>query len=73
MTLASFKLRDVFLTFACPYCGRALTRKGSWFTSTSRFTCTGCHREARIAYSDKIRLFAKHANSAAHAPDQPGR
>jgi transposase-like protein len=73
MTLASFKLRDVLLTFACPHCGRALLKKGSWFASTNRFRCLGCHREARIAYSDKVRLFAKHANLARRATERPAK
>lgn len=71
MTLASYKLRDVLLTFACPHCGRALIKKGSWFGSMNRFSCLGCHREVRIAYSDKIRLFAKHANSVRLDAERP--
>ena len=63
MTLSP-KLSDVLLTFGCPYCGRALIRKGSWFKTAARFKCAGCQREARVTYEDKIRLFARHARSA---------
>ena len=46
------------MTFACPICGHALTKKGSWFKSASHFECTGCQTRSRIGYEDKLRLFA---------------
>ncbi|SDR54005.1 hypothetical protein SAMN05444161_5650 [Rhizobiales bacterium GAS191] len=63
MTLSS-KLVDALLTFECAHCGLKFSKKGSWFKSAARFTCAGCQREARITYSDKIRIFARHAHLA---------
>jgi hypothetical protein len=48
------------MTFACPICGHALTKKGSWFKSASHFKCAGCQTRSRISYEDKLRLFAAH-------------
>ena len=70
MTLAS-KLDDVLITFDCPHCGVALIKKGRWFKFVGGFRCAGCQREVRIAYEDKIRLFAKHARLAKAAPRNP--
>jgi predicted RNA-binding Zn-ribbon protein involved in translation (DUF1610 family) len=50
-------LSETLMTFECPKCGLALTRKGSWFRSASRFKCAGCGTETPITYDDKIRLF----------------
>jgi hypothetical protein len=60
----SCKLTDALLTFECGHCSLKFSRKGSWFKSAARFTCAGCQREARITYSDKIRIFGRHAHSA---------
>jgi ribosomal protein S27E len=57
----SARLRHADLTVECRYCGRPLTKKGSWFLAVHRFKCEGCNRETPITYSDKIVLFKKHA------------
>ncbi|SDR63587.1 hypothetical protein SAMN05519103_08789 [Rhizobiales bacterium GAS113] len=58
MTLTS-KFDDVMLTLDCPHCGKALTKKGSWFKTASRFVCARCKRETRITYGDKIKMFGR--------------
>jgi transposase-like protein len=63
MALSS-KLRDEPLTFACPHCGQALIKKGSWFKSAARFRCAGCQIETQMTYVEKLKLFAKHARLA---------
>jgi hypothetical protein len=55
---------DVLLTWGCLHCGPALIKKGRWFKAVAAFICAGCHREVRIAYNDKVDLFAKNAHLA---------
>jgi hypothetical protein len=60
----SGKLSDVPITLECPHCGHRLTKNGRWLRSVQHFNCGACLRRVRIGYSDKIRLFAKHAHLA---------
>jgi hypothetical protein len=61
VTLSS-RLRDVELTLECKLCGQLIVKKGVWFITASTFKCHGCKGEMGLTYSDKVALFAKHAN-----------
>ena len=63
-------LRDALLTFACPHCAHALTRKGSWFKSVAAFRCAGCGGEVKLTYQIKARVFAQHARLAKRMHDE---
>lgn len=56
-------LRDVALTFECPYCAHPLVRKGSWFKVIGHYTCEKCQSRVRIGYPDKLRLFDHYKRS----------
>jgi hypothetical protein len=58
----SGKMSDVSIALECPHCGHRLTKNGSWLRSVQHFNCGACLRRVRIGYSDKVRLFAKHAH-----------
>jgi hypothetical protein len=58
----SGKLSDVPITLECPHCAHRLTKNGRWLRGARHFNCEACLRQVRIGYSDKIRLFAKHAH-----------
>ena len=77
MVTLSTRLRGVDLAFKCKYCGRPKIQKGSWFMTVAHFECEGCKRDVPLAYSDKLALFAEHADLAktkeldiARQPDQ---
>ena len=52
---------DVMMMLACRTCGIAITKKGSWFKSASRYKCESCGGQGRVTYDDKMRLFARAA------------
>ena len=52
---------DVMMMLACRTCGIAITKKGSWFKSASRYKCESCGVQGRVTYDDKMRLFARAA------------
>jgi hypothetical protein len=52
---------DVMMMLACRTCGFAITKKGIWFKSASRYKCESCGVQGRVTYDDKIRLFARAA------------
>ena len=60
MTL-SCKLDDAMLTSTCCQCGHPCTRKGSWFKAVRTFKCAECGFAAPLTYSDKLKIFDKHA------------
>src|SRR5260370_35017369 len=71
----SGKLSDVSIDLECPHCGHRLTKNGNWLRSVQHFNCVACLRRVRIGYSDKVRLFAKHAHLVKQPPtrcDAPG-
>jgi DNA-directed RNA polymerase subunit RPC12/RpoP len=55
-------LVTVLLTMPCPHCGHKLEKVGSWFKSTTRYECAGCHQTVRVRYEDKLKLFDDHAH-----------
>ena len=50
------------LTFHCPYCTRAIVKKGEWFRTGPKFKCQECQHEVRLTYADKVALFEEHAH-----------
>lgn len=56
-------LRDVHLTFECPFCFVPVVHKGSWFKVISSFTCAGCGENVRMGYPDKVAFFERHRQS----------
>jgi hypothetical protein len=58
----SDKLLHKDLTFYCPYCARAIVKKGEWFRTGPKFKCQGCQHEVRLTYADKVALFEDHAH-----------
>jgi hypothetical protein len=62
--MAKVAFQRVYLPFERPHCGHRLTKNGSWLRSVHQFNCGASLRRVRIGYSDKIRLFAKHAHLA---------
>jgi transposase-like protein len=61
----STRLRNVDLTLECERCAHLTVKKGSWFMTISTFKCPVCHDKRPLTYSDKVKLFAKHAHLTA--------
>ncbi|TIS61101.1 MAG: hypothetical protein E5W93_08965 [Mesorhizobium sp.] len=58
-------LFDKSLTFQCPRCHAALTKKGSWIKSVTTFKCDRCHETVRLSYTDKLAIFERHRRQTA--------